>query len=301
MRLSFSKLRIFTDCPRQYHYAYREKLERPPISGLAFQRRLHRALRRFHQYAQRTAWSRWGSSWRSGRKLGRGRGAELRGNLDFQEGCTILRQYAERENRLERVPALLEEEITVSFGPFTLTGKVDRLDFTEDGGYSVIDYKLDKHLPATNSAEGNRQLTFYALLVEQGPGLPVRDVRLLSASWRGTHARSRCAICALQWPGSRTQQRLFGGSASGSRSREGTATPAPTSGMPLKDRQGTCGEEGRPADGYLRPGDLTWRMYPPFNPKSRPGRARPFRTAMQARSATIWRKRCLSCSGMTVS
>ena len=53
MRLSFTKLRIFTDCPRQYHYAYREKLERPPISGLAFQRRLHRALRRFHQYARK--------------------------------------------------------------------------------------------------------------------------------------------------------------------------------------------------------------------------------------------------------
>ena len=47
-----------------------------------------------------------------------------------------MRQYAERENRRERVPAQLEEEITVSFGPFTLTGTMDRLDYRGGGGYS---------------------------------------------------------------------------------------------------------------------------------------------------------------------
>jgi len=179
MRLSYRKLTTFGDCPLHYRYAYIEKVSRPPVSGLAFQRRLHRALRRFHQYQQNDGLvpvgqllAAWQSIWDEDEV------PNFLAHHDFQEGCTILRAYAERENQLQRVTAEVETEIIVAFGPFTLTGRIDRLDFAEDGGYSVVDYKLDRQLPEGNSAQENRQLAFYAFLVEQGPGLPVRDVRL---------------------------------------------------------------------------------------------------------------------------
>ena len=179
MRLSYSKLRTFGDCALQYRYAYVEKVKRPPVRGLAFERRIHRALQHFHQTAPKDGLvdaevllSAWWHIWEADEVPG------YDSLPTFAEGERLLKRFAERESAKGRVTAEVERKIVHPFGPYTLVGSVDRLDFTDDGGYSVVDYKLDRRLPEGNSAEGNRQLAFYALLIEKGAGLPVRDARL---------------------------------------------------------------------------------------------------------------------------
>ena len=179
MQLSYNKLKSFTDCALKYRYAYVERLPRAPIRALAFHRKLHAALAQYHHFARRDGRVRedellraYGQIWETDRN------PELKETKAYQEGEEILRRYCERENEAQRVPAYLEHPIRFSFGPYTLNGKVDRIDYSGENGYSIVDYKLDRELPRFNAAERSRQLSFYHLLVWESLGVEVEDARL---------------------------------------------------------------------------------------------------------------------------
>lgn len=179
MQISYNKLKTFNDCALKYRLAYIERVPRPPIAALAFQRRLHTALANYHFLAKRDGTvceeellGYYADSWDVMRH------PEVRETKSYQEGEGILRRYCEVENEKARVPVYLELPIKVAFGPYTLTGKVDRIDFAENNRYSIIDYKLDRRLPDTNAAEKSDQLSFYTLLVSDGLGMAIQDVRL---------------------------------------------------------------------------------------------------------------------------
>lgn len=179
MQLSFNKLRTFRECALKYRYAYVERLPRPPVRALAEHRRLHAALAKYHHYAQRDGRVRLDDLLAAYAAIcGADEDARVRDTRAFREGEEILRRYCETEDRRQRVPAFLERPLRVEFGPYILTGTVDRLDFTETGGYSLIDYKLDRKLPDGNAAEDNLQLSFYDLLVYESMGVAPDDVRL---------------------------------------------------------------------------------------------------------------------------
>jgi hypothetical protein len=48
MQISYNKLKTFGECALKYRLAYIEKLPRPALPTLAFQRRLHAALAKYH-------------------------------------------------------------------------------------------------------------------------------------------------------------------------------------------------------------------------------------------------------------
>jgi DNA helicase-2/ATP-dependent DNA helicase PcrA len=179
MQLSYNKLKTFGECALKYRLAYVERLPRPPVASLAFHRRLHAALGQYHLFAKRDGIVReedllaaYATIWDAGRD------PSVRETKLYQEGEEILRRYCEVENGKGRVPAQLEHTIRFAFGPYELTGKIDRLDFCDSGRFSIVDYKLDRKLPGENAAETDRQLSFYHLLVEEGLGRSVEDVRL---------------------------------------------------------------------------------------------------------------------------
>jgi DNA helicase-2/ATP-dependent DNA helicase PcrA len=179
MRLSYNKLKTFGECALKYRLAYVERLPQPPVRGLDFQRRLHQALALYHHFAKRDATVREEDLLAEYARLCEvERHPEVRESTSFQEGEEILRRYCETENQKGRVPAYLEHTLQFPFGPYTLTGKIDRLDFTEGKSYSIVDYKLDRKLPKENAAETSLQLSFYHLLVWEGLGVESEDVRL---------------------------------------------------------------------------------------------------------------------------
>ncbi len=179
MRISYNKLKTFNDCALKYRFAYVERIPRPPFAELAFQRRLHSALANYHFLARRDGIVReenllraYGGSWDVLRH------PEAREMKAFQEGEGILRRYCETERDRGRVPAYLEHRVEVPYGPYVVTGKIDRIDFAENDRYSIIDYKLDRRLPMTNTAETSEQLAFYNILASDGLGMPIQDTRL---------------------------------------------------------------------------------------------------------------------------
>lgn len=179
MRLSYNKLKTFGECALKFRLTYIERLPRPPIKALAFHRTLHTALAKYHFYARRDGQVREGELLAAYAEIaGATEDTSVRDSKLYQEGEAILRRYCERENEKQRVPAFLEHTLKVEFGPYILTGQVDRLDFTDTGGYSLVDYKLDRQMPDHNAAEDNLQLSFYDLLVYEGLGVAPDDVRL---------------------------------------------------------------------------------------------------------------------------
>ena len=179
MQVSYNKLKTYQECALKYRLAYIEKQPRPPIAWLAFQRRIHAALARYHTLARLDGTvdidellREYDTLWEASKH------PEVRDGADYLDGEEILRLYADLEQRRNRVPAYLEKKISVSYGPYTLTGKIDRVDFDADS-YSIIDYKLDRKLPPANPAAVSDQLNFYHLLLYEGLGLFAEDVRLL--------------------------------------------------------------------------------------------------------------------------
>ncbi len=204
MQLSYNKLRTFGECALKYRFAYVERLPRPPIRALASQRRLHAALATFHRTVRRDGEVReeellatWARLWEADAN------PAIAATKEYQEGEEVLRLYARTEDSRaerdgERVPAYLEHPLKAEFGPHILTGTVDRLDFAEEGGYSLVDYKLDRRLPEGNAADGSKQLDFYDLLVYEALGVAPSDVRLYylrhgveQVSWRSREQRRR--------------------------------------------------------------------------------------------------------------
>lgn len=179
MQLSYNKLKTFRECALRYRYTYLERLPRPPVKTLAFHRRLHEALANYHRFAKRDGKVDLEALLQSyARRCGADTDSAVRQSRAYQEGEEILRLYYETEWHNARVPAYLEHPLRVEFGPYILTGTVDRLDFTPTGGYSLIDYKLDRELPDHNVAEESLQLSFYDLLVYEALGVAPDDVRL---------------------------------------------------------------------------------------------------------------------------
>src|SRR5215831_1773994 len=131
MRFSYNKLKTFGECAHKYRFTYLERLPKPPLKALAFHRTLHAALAKYHFYAKRDGQVRVGELLDAYAQLaGATQDTNLRESKLYQEGETILRRYCERENQKGRVPAYLEHTLKVEFGPYILTGQVDRLDFT---------------------------------------------------------------------------------------------------------------------------------------------------------------------------
>ena len=197
MQLSYNKLQTFGECALKYRLAYIERLPRPPLAALSFHRRLHAALAKYHFFARRDGLVReeellaaYAEIWDVRRD------PTVQENKAYREGEDILRRYCQAENQKQRVPAYLEHSLTIPFGPYTLTGKIDRLDFTESKSYSIIDYKLDRQLPKENAAATSRQLSFYHLLVSEGLGVEAEEVRLyfLRQGVEQVSCRSRSAM-----------------------------------------------------------------------------------------------------------
>ena len=179
MQLSYNKLQTFGECALKYRFAYIERLPRPPIAALAFHRRLHAALAKYHFFARRDGVVREEELLAAYADICEvSRNPETQETKQYREGKDILQRYCQAENQKGRVPAYLEHTLTFAFGPYTLTGKIDRIDFTNSKSYSIVDYNLDRQLPKENAAEASRQLSFYQLLVSEGLGVEAEDVRL---------------------------------------------------------------------------------------------------------------------------
>lgn len=170
MRLSYSKLNTYRQCPLRYRFTYVERLPRRPRRLFQAARRIHHALMRWLTYS-RAGEPRWEdvraayeSAWGA---IQDPTVTELR---DFQEGLQILRDYHAANLEQPCRPVLLEHRFATPLGAHTLVGALDRVDAT-DSGYEVIDYKLERDVRPQEAVDDDLQLALYHLALEEGQGI----------------------------------------------------------------------------------------------------------------------------------
>src|SRR5438045_1100133 len=157
MRLSYSKLNTYRQCPMRYRFTYLDRLPRRPRRLFRAARRIHHALMRWLVYA-RNGSPRWDevraaydSAW------GALQDPSVTASPDYQEGLEILREYHAANLERPCQPVLLEHKFTVPVGGHVLVGQIDRVD-TSASGYEVVDYKLDREVRSQETVDSDLQL-----------------------------------------------------------------------------------------------------------------------------------------------
>lgn len=177
MNLSYSKLRIYRQCPLRYRFTYLDRLPRRPRRLFRGAKRVHHALMTWLVYARDgrpsldAAMRAYDNAW----------GAEMAGDpgasRDYQEGREILNAFHEFNKDLPCAPAYLEHKFEIGIGGHVLTGAIDRVELTERG-YEVIDYKLDRELRTRREVEEDLQLGVYELALQDGHGVTAEALSL---------------------------------------------------------------------------------------------------------------------------
>jgi RecB family exonuclease len=170
VNLSYSKLKIYRQCPLRYRFTYLDRLPRRPRRLFRAAKRVHHALMTWLVYARdgkpslEAAMTAYDAAW----------GAEMAGDSsagrDYQEGREILNAFHEFNKDLPCAPAYLEHKFEIPVGGHTVTGAIDRVELSERG-YEVIDYKLDRELRGRREVEEDLQLAIYDLALRDGQGV----------------------------------------------------------------------------------------------------------------------------------
>ena len=172
LRISYSALDTFKQCPLKYKYQVIDKIKAPKTKEAVFGSALHEALEWFHKQTPvsptldellnkfKEIWPKDNSPF-----------SEDEDMIYFSEAIKILKNYYENylkikdnfsvlgaETRFEVIlenPQNKEEKCL-------LTGIIDRVDKTKDG-IEVIDYKTTKKLPSQEDIHNSMQMSLYCL------------------------------------------------------------------------------------------------------------------------------------------
>jgi len=173
VRLSYSKLNTYRQCPLRYRFTYLERLPRRPRRLFRGARRIHHALMRWLTYARSgtPVWAdvvaAYDRAWSAAPEAF---GGPPEQSSDYQEGLEILRRFHEANLDRPCRPVHLEHRFAVPLGSHLLEGTIDRVDATETG-FEVIDYKLDRELRSQAEVDSDLQLGLYQVGLERGQGI----------------------------------------------------------------------------------------------------------------------------------
>jgi len=209
MRLSYSAINTYLNCPLQYRFQYVEGRPGLPSPSLSFGSSLHSALEWL--YSVPTPDPR-----------------PLTDLLDCLESCWVSEGYASPEEEARyfyqgrstleifyrnniannpagfQVPAALEHKFVIDLGFCDLSGVIDRLDRDPDGGFEIIDYKTNRRLPPARRLREDLQLPIYQIAAQRIWEVPVNRVTFHylmmdhKASFVITPEREREALAAVE-------------------------------------------------------------------------------------------------------
>ncbi len=168
MRISYSALETFQQCPLKYKLQYIDKIKVPPSKEAVFGTLIHETLRMFHDPArplpptEEELLKFYTQNWNF----------DVFDNPDeeaaiFQQGIKMLKDYYAKNYSINfnivdlesRFEAPIEEGSEVHL----ITGKIDRIDKLPDGSFEIIDYKTTKKMPSQKIVNENLQLSVYHL------------------------------------------------------------------------------------------------------------------------------------------
>jgi len=191
MRISYSSLENFKQCPLKYKLSNIDKIKEPKSKEAIFGTYIHKVLKWFYQkdpnfptldvlleyyrdyWPQKTE----GFEWKNSEEE----------KSYFKEGIRMLEEFYNKniphkrsildlETRFEVV---IDENPDKPNGKHILTGVIDRIDKLPDGTLEIIDYKTGKRMPSQRALDKNNQLSLYAIgLKSRWPRVKIKDLKL---------------------------------------------------------------------------------------------------------------------------
>ncbi|MBL7053455.1 MAG: PD-(D/E)XK nuclease family protein [Candidatus Portnoybacteria bacterium] len=175
MRISYSGLESFSNCPAKYKYQYIDRIKTSKSKDAVFGTLIHECLRMFHNPSQTTPFSEeellkyFTEKWNS--EIYQDEQEEA---FAFHQGIEILKKYYLQNQNLSFNIVNLETlfKIPIQDELHHVTGRIDRIDKLEDGTFEIIDYKTTKKMPSQEMIDKNFQLSIYYLgVINQWPYL----------------------------------------------------------------------------------------------------------------------------------
>ncbi|MFT5222111.1 MAG: putative RecB family exonuclease [Glaciecola sp.] len=176
VRLSFSSIDTYLNCPAKFRYGYVFRIPSTEIAApLIFGSAVHHALEKFHagdlaSMPEEDALRQWlREAWQAGpfAKLPDSQNNDLK-----RRAWNVVTAYRNRMATTWRPAAGTEVWFEVPFGPAggnpeaMVVGSIDRLDIDPDGALHVTDYKTNKKVKSRQIVSTDLQLSIYALAVE---------------------------------------------------------------------------------------------------------------------------------------
>ena len=167
VRLSFSRIDAYRNCPRRFRYAYVDRLPGVPGPHLSFGTSIHNALEAFYDRKLPACptedellgflFDGWDSS-------GFGDLPREEQLAFYRHAQDVLRRFHRREAPRYRLPAATEAwfELPIEYEA-VVVGSIDRVDVDEDGRFHVVDYKTNRKVKDRQRVARSLQLGIYAL------------------------------------------------------------------------------------------------------------------------------------------
>ncbi len=169
MEISFTRYRIYRECPWKYQLLFVEGRRIPMTPNASFGLSLHRTLESWLRGGDRSLESlheTLRAQW-----LVRGYPDEDAESRWYSKAQRVLQRFhAEEESRRTRTIGIEKEFIWTS-GAHQVRGMIDRIDQSPDGAYEIIDYKTGPGVPTREQVGHDLQMRFYALGSSRGLSL----------------------------------------------------------------------------------------------------------------------------------
>jgi putative RecB family exonuclease len=183
LRLSFTRVDTFEQCPRRFRYQYIDGLPQAPAPQLSFGSSLHATLEWLYDRKHpvlptlddtlQALYDRWEKEG----YVDSERSEQLSAYEHARRILTDLHARIQREGF--RLPAAVEAWFELPFpDDVVVVGAIDRIDVDEDGSLHVIDYKTNRRARTRSQVKGSLQLAIYALATRELYGRLPRSVAL---------------------------------------------------------------------------------------------------------------------------
>lgn len=169
MEISYTRFRIYRECPWKYKLLFVDGRKIPLTPKSSFGLSMHRALEAWLESGEVSLESL--LSFLRSRWLTDGYPDEDSEARAYAKAVRVMtRFHGEEESRRART-VCVEKEFVWTSGTHVIRGMIDRIDQSPDGAYELIDYKTGPKAPTPEQVTADRQMRFYALGARRGLGL----------------------------------------------------------------------------------------------------------------------------------